>query len=95
MTHTYEQLCAILVRDYKLEPASLTLEAPLEDLGIDSLGTAELLFNIEDEFRITLPPEAVTLATVGDVVAYIDNLVVQQREALPADGAGPSASPLP
>ncbi len=88
MTTTYEQLCAILVRDYKLAPESLTLDAALEGLGIDSLGIAELLFNLEDEFKVTLPHEAVPLETVGDVVAYIDGLIA----AGPAGGT-PGAAP--
>ena len=75
MTTTLERLRAILVKDYRLDPEKLTLEAPLEGLGIDSLGVAELLFNVEDEFAITLPPEPVLLPTIGDVVRYIDTLV--------------------
>lgn len=85
---TLERLRAILVRDYKLAPEALVPEAPLESLGIDSLGVAELLFNVEDEFGITLPPEPVQLPTIGDVVAYIDGLVVAQRGApAPAEAA--------
>ena len=79
MTTTFERLCAILVKDYKLAPESLTLDAPLEGLGIDSLGVAELLFNVEDEFKIALPPEPVQLPTIGDVVRYIDQLVAIQH----------------
>ena len=48
----------MLVRDYSSTPATLTPEAPLEDLGIDSLGAAELLFNVEDEFGITAAERA-------------------------------------
>ncbi len=79
MTTTFEQLRVILIRDYKLAPESLTLDAPLEALGIDSLGVAELLFNIEDEFQVTLPPNPVQLATLGDVIHYIDELVAAQH----------------
>jgi acyl carrier protein len=79
MTTTFEQLCAILVKDYKLDPTLLTLDAPLEALGIDSLGVAELLFNVEDEFHITLSPDAVQLLTLGDVVRFIDELVALQH----------------
>lgn len=79
MTTTFKHLCAILVRDYKLDPVLLTLDAPLEALGIDSLGTAELLFNVEDEFHITLAPDAVQLMTLGDVVRFIDELVALQH----------------
>ncbi|MDP2680077.1 MAG: phosphopantetheine-binding protein [Rhodoferax sp.] len=79
MTTTFEHLCAILVKDYKLDPMLLTLDAPLEALGIDSLGVAELLFNVEDEFHITLAPDAVQLLTLGDVVHFIDELVAVQH----------------
>ena len=90
---TLERLRAILVRDYKLAPEALVPDAPLESLGIDSLGVAELLFNVEDEFGITLPPEPVQLPTIGDVVAYIDGLVVAQRgEVAPAEAAVEPAS---
>jgi acyl carrier protein len=76
---TFERLRAILVKDYQIAPDAVTLEAPLEGLGIDSLGVAELLFNVEDEFKIALPPEPVALPTIGDVVQYIDALAAAQH----------------
>lgn len=78
METTLATLQRILIQDYQLAPETLTRAARLEDLGIDSLGTAELLFNIEDTFHLVLPPEAVPLATLGDVVDYIDQLVTAQ-----------------
>lgn len=84
MTTTFERLSAILVNDYKLEPERLLLDAPLESLGIDSLGTVELLWNVEDAFRIKLPSEPVELATLGDVVRFIDDLVARQGAATSA-----------
>jgi acyl carrier protein len=79
MTTTFNRLRAILIKDYKLTPDVLLPAAPLEELGIDSLGTAELLFNIEDEFGVILPPDPVQLTTLGDVVDFIDGLVALQR----------------
>ena len=79
MTASIERLRAILVKDYQLDADRLSLDAPLESLGIDSLGVAELLFTIEDEFKIKLPSDAVPLATVGDVARYIDELVATQH----------------
>ncbi|MEO7337813.1 MAG: acyl carrier protein [Caldimonas sp.] len=90
---TFERLRSILVRDYKLAPEALTLDAPLEGLGIDSLGVAELLFNVEDEFAITLPPEPVQLPTVGDVVNYIDGLVAAQHGARAEAGVETNPEP--
>ncbi len=83
MTTTFENLRAILVRDYKLDPKLLTLDAELEALGIDSLGVAELLFNVEDQFGITLSPDAVVLLTLGDVVRFIDDLIAEQSAGKP------------
>jgi len=57
----------------------LTLETPFENLGIDSLGVGELLFTIEDEFKVKESTESVKLATVGDVVSYIDALIAAQH----------------
>lgn len=81
MNTTLDRLRVLLVKDYKLEPDLLTPDAPLEALGIDSLGVAELMFNIEDEFEVTIPGDPVALATVGDVVRYIDDLVSTQHPA--------------
>ncbi len=79
MTTTYQHLRTILAKEYKLDPDLLTLDATLEALGIDSLGVAELLFNVEDEFHITLSPDAVQLLTLGDVVRFIDELILAQH----------------
>ena len=79
MTTTFERLCAILQKDYKLALDQLTADASLETLGIDSLGVAELLFNVEDEFKINLPPEPVQLLTIGDVAQFIDRLAAAQH----------------
>lgn len=91
MTTTFERLCAMLVKDHKLPLDRLTLDAPLESLGIDSLGTVELLWNVEDAFKIKLPSEPVDLPTLGDVVRYIDELVAGQGMRLaPAVPVAPS-----
>ena len=95
MTTTFERLSAILIKDYKFAPDRLTLDAPLEGLGIDSLGTVELLWNIEDAFKIKLPSEPVELPTLGDVVRYVDDLVARQAMTLaPAAPAAPIAPNL-
>ncbi len=76
---TFDRLRTVLLRDYPIKPSAVTPDAALESLGIDSLGVAELLFNIEDEFKISVPAEPVTLASVGDVAAFIDGLVATQH----------------
>ena len=80
---TFARLAAILVRDYKLDPLALTPQSRLDALGIDSLGVAELLFNVEDAFGIALPPEPVDLPTLADVARFIDTLRAGRQASLP------------
>ena len=79
MSTTSDQLSAILIKEYKLTPGQLNLDAQLHDLGIDSLGIVELLWHIEDAFKIKLPSDPVGLTNLGDVVRYVDQLVSEQN----------------
>ena len=78
---TLERLSRILVRHYKLDPALLTPDQPLDSLGIDSLGMVEMLFFIEEEFRVHLPSEGVSFGTLGEAAKYIDQLIATQKPA--------------
>ena len=75
---TTARIIAMLVKDFKVDPDRLSADARLEDIGIDSIGVAELLFNIEDEFHLKLPDVPLDLATFGDVVRYVDEQIVVQ-----------------
>lgn len=90
---SFDRLSAILAKDYKLDASTLGMDTSLESLGIDSLGVADMLFNVEDEFKISLPPEPVNLLTIGDVAGYIDNLIALQ--AKPASTGAATAQPQP
>ena len=85
---TLERLEKILEERYHVPPDRVTLDAPIDELGLDSLGMTELLFFIEEEFEITLPYEPVSMRTVGDAVRYIDEVLATHptpapRPALP------------
>jgi acyl carrier protein len=98
MNTTFQRLQAIVAKDYKLDTDKVTPDSSLESLGIDSLGVAELLFSIEEEFKVTLPMEPVQdLATVGDVARFIDMLIRAQPETsvdpgLSAQGDSPAVT---
>lgn len=90
MKTTLQRLQTIVAKDYKIEIAQVTPDSSLESLGIDSLGVAELLFSIEEEFQVTLPMEPVLdLATVRDVARFIDTLIAEK--ATEAVDTGPSS----
>ena len=54
-----------------------------DDLGLDSMATIELLFRIEEAFEIQIPDEDLhKLATVGDVIAYVEQKVRPTRQTI-------------
>ena len=87
---TADRIRTLLAKDYKIDPEKLTAEAPLDELGIDSIGVAELMFNIESEFKLTLPQEQMSLRTFGDVTGYIDGLLESRDTADAAKQAQPA-----
>ena len=70
---TIDTITTILNDNLDIDPETVTAESTFESRGIDSLDMAELTCTLEEEMDIDLgEPEG--LATVGDLVAYIDNL---------------------
>ena len=63
----------ILEENLDIDPSSITAESTLEDLGIDSLDTVELICDLEERCGIEMGyPEG--LGCIADVVEYIENL---------------------
>ena len=71
---TLEKVRMIIVEQLGVDSAEVTVEASfLEDLGADSLDTAELVMAFEEEFDIEIMYEdAEKIMNVQDAVAYID-----------------------
>ena len=59
----------------KRDPKDIVAEHGLQDdLGLDSMATIELLYEIEDNFDLQIPNEDLQgLRTVADVIAYVDS----------------------
>lgn len=75
MSDTLSRVTAIIVDRLDVEESEVTLEASFtDDLGADSLDVVELVMELEDEFDLEISDEeAEKIATVSDVVEYIDN----------------------
>ena len=90
---TLERLRKIIVRDYEVDPHLLQADAQLKDLAIDSLAVIEIMFAVEEEFGISVPPEPpdarTAINTVGELVRYIDRLATERRGASEAGEALP------
>jgi acyl carrier protein len=69
----FEELKKILVEEFSIDEDKITLEAEfVNDLGINSLELADLVFICEDKFNVTFEEDDLhTFLTVGDVVKYL------------------------
>jgi acyl carrier protein len=62
----------IIVDKLGVEESEVNNEASFtNDLGADSLDTVELIMEFEKEFNISIP-DAETITTVGQAVAYLE-----------------------
>lgn len=73
-TEITERLRATLAKELKQDVHSITPAHTLrDDLGLNSLDAIELMFKIEEEFDVSIPDEEIQkLATVGDVITYLE-----------------------
>ncbi|MFM2029340.1 MAG: hypothetical protein RL517_531 [Pseudomonadota bacterium] len=53
----------------------VTLEASLEDLGIDSLMQIELLFDFEDKYKVKIPDLTKKPTTIGELLAVVEPFI--------------------
>ena len=65
-----------IAEEFELDPAALTPEKRLiEDLGLDSLDSVDLIAALERAFKVKCPEsEARALRTVGDIHQFVARL---------------------
>jgi len=57
---------------------SLEPNRPLKEIDVDSLTVLEVMFDLEDKFKIKMPEERVPIHTVQDIADLVDRLVAEQ-----------------
>ena len=72
----FDKVKALLIEELSINPDDIKPEAELEnDLGINSLELADLIFLCEEKFSIQIDDDDIKkLITVGDVVNYLESL---------------------
>jgi len=72
MSEVAEKVKAIIVEKLGVEASEVVPAASFtNDLGADSLDTAELVMEFEDEFDISIPEDEEGIKTVGDAIEFI------------------------
>ena len=86
MSNVQETIFAIIAKESGVEASKITLESTLKDLEIDSLDAVQIIFELEDQFKITLPDRDPTVDTdsVQGLVSAVERLVAEKESATPA-----------
>ncbi len=75
----YDKVKTILIEELSVNPDDIRPEAELEnDLGINSLELADLVFLCEERFGIQIDDDDIKkLITVSDVVDFLETMVAK------------------
>lgn len=78
----FEEIKKILLEEFGIEESKITPEAEfVNDLGINSLELADLVFLCEDKFGVTFEEDDLkTFLTVGDVASYLADKEAKSEE---------------
>ncbi|HXY05744.1 MAG TPA: phosphopantetheine-binding protein [Burkholderiaceae bacterium] len=76
-----EQIKSMIADHFGIDLGKLTPETEIANLGIDSLGMIEFMFEMEDKLKIRMSDSRTPLVTVADVIAEIERAVQQQQPA--------------
>lgn len=78
-----DKIFDIFAKEANLDRESLTMDAKLEELDIESLDMVQILFGIEEAFDVYVPQDddSFKLETMRDVVEGVKNLMAQKETA--------------
>jgi len=83
-----ERVRMVIAKHMRIPPENITNESTFADLGIDSLDGVNLLFDIEEEFDISIEDDAArSISSVAQMVDGIEKLLAAKSE-----NPAPSAS---
>lgn len=70
----------IVARRKSLDPEKISLDSSFAELGIDSLDGLEIIFSLEDRFKINIPDDvAQSMRTVREVIDGLNRLNPQVK----------------
>jgi NADH dehydrogenase (ubiquinone) 1 alpha/beta subcomplex 1, acyl-carrier protein len=97
-----EKVMDIIAREQHLDRSKVTIDATFAELGIDSLDGVNILFALEEEFKIDIPDAvAQNMRSVAQVVDSltrvlegkdISDLVEMAKSGAPAGSPTPTAT---
>jgi acyl carrier protein len=75
---TVETISALAGEQFGIDAQQIDADAPIQQLGADSLGYLEFLFELEERFQVSIDQEAVKqVQTLRELGALIDRLLAE------------------
>lgn len=86
MSQVQDTIFDIIAKESGVDRARITPEATLKDLDIQSLDAVQILFEIEDHFKVTMPDRDPNFDTesVKGLVETVEKLLAEQPAKPPA-----------
>ena len=86
MSSVQETIFGIISKEAGIDINRITLDSTLKDLEIQSLDAVQIIFEIEDHFKITMPDRDPKFDTesVGGLIETVEKLLAEQNAAPPA-----------
>jgi acyl carrier protein len=85
-----ERVQKVMAKHLRKPVEEISLDATFEQLGMDSLDSVNLLFEVEDEFDISIDDqEAKAIKSIPEMVAGVEALLKRKGEA--SEPAPPTA----
>jgi acyl carrier protein len=86
MSSVQETIFGIIAKEAGIDLAKITPDSTLKELEIQSLDAVQIIFEIEDHYKITLPDRDPNFDTesVRGLVEAVDKLLAEKQAAAPS-----------
>ena len=91
MSSVQDTIFDTIASDARIPRENISLDSTLVDLGIDSLEAIEIVFNLEERFKISFPDRdpSFDTGTVRGLVDAVERLLAEQAAA-PGETSAPT-----
>ena len=76
--NSFEMVSNAIAKKLEIDVATIKPESTLEELGLDSLDTFDIIFEAEDKLGIKVPNAQVDVKTIQDMTNLLDQLLAKK-----------------
>ena len=76
--NSFEMVTNAIAKKLEIDVTTIKPESTLEELGLDSLDTFDIIFEAEDKLGIKVPNDQVDVKTIQDMTNLLDQLLAKK-----------------